>query len=271
MFGGQFFAVGQNDGVRVQKPGVGADEFKPAAFQLLHPVIGKFPDQPVFARHDLREVKAQLRGLKPPGGSSSGQVPDFGGIEQRLGGHAPAQDAQAADLPTALEDHRFQARAGGRPGGGVTAAAAADDRHVEIMFAHAREDAGRTGKIQIETGRIILDDMDMSELIYPRSPRETMAGWSYLPRYVDKIRLHLAGKLHADYQENLGKGFDALWLKHAGVTHEQMLEVVKSSTIDGEVCDWVRIHVQKTPAEKAAHRDELINRPGLGTKRRWSV
>jgi hypothetical protein len=32
---------------------------------------------------------------------------------------------------------------------------------------------------------------------------------SYLPRYIDKIRLHLAGKLHADYQENLGKGLTA--------------------------------------------------------------
>jgi hypothetical protein len=36
-------------------------------------------------------------------------------------------------------------------------------------------------------------------------PRETMCGWMHLPRYIDKIRLHLAGKLHADYQPNLGK------------------------------------------------------------------
>ena len=104
----------------------------------------------------------------------------------------------------------------------------------------------------------------MSDLIYPRSPRETMNGWSYLPRYVDKIRLHLAGKLHADYQENLGKGFDAMWLKHAGVTHEQMLQVVKDSLTDGEVCDWVRLNVKKTPAEKAAHREDLLSRPQAG-------
>ena len=97
----------------------------------------------------------------------------------------------------------------------------------------------------------------MSELIYPRSPRETMAGWTYLPRYLDKIRLHLAGKLHADYQENLGKGFDAMWLKHAGVTHEQMLALVKASLTDGQVCDWVFHNVKKTAAEKAAHRDDL--------------
>ena len=101
----------------------------------------------------------------------------------------------------------------------------------------------------------------MSEIIYPRSPRETMDGWRYLPRYVDKIRLHLAGKLHADYQENFGKGFDGFWLKAAGVTHEQMIDVVKNSITDGEVCDWVRKNVKKSPAEKATHRNDMLSKP----------
>ena len=104
----------------------------------------------------------------------------------------------------------------------------------------------------------------MSNIIYPRSPREIMDGWSYLPRYIDKIRLHLAGRLHADYQENLGKGFDGTWLKAAGVTHEQMLEVVKHSITDGEVCDWVRQYVKKSPAEKSAHWADVLSRPKAG-------
>jgi len=104
----------------------------------------------------------------------------------------------------------------------------------------------------------------MSEIIYPRSPRETMDGWSYLPRYVDKIRLHLAGKLHSDYQENLGKALDGFWLKAAGVTHEQFVAVVKNSVTDGEVCDWVHKHVKKSPAEKAAHTKDLLSRPLAG-------
>ena len=90
----------------------------------------------------------------------------------------------------------------------------------------------------------------MEKRICPRSPRETMDGWMYLPRYIDKIRLHLAGKLHSDYTENLGKGFDALWLKAAGLTHDKMLEVVKNSITDGEVCDWVRQNVKRTPPKK---------------------
>jgi hypothetical protein len=100
----------------------------------------------------------------------------------------------------------------------------------------------------------------MSEIIYPRSPREMMSGWVYLPRFVDKIRLHLAGKLHADYQENFTKGFDGTWLKAAGVTAEQMIEVVKNSITDGQVADWVAKNVKKSPAEKKAHADLVLNR-----------
>jgi hypothetical protein len=101
----------------------------------------------------------------------------------------------------------------------------------------------------------------MSEIIYPRSPRETMDGWHYLPRYIDKIRLHLAGRLHADYQENFGKAFDGAWLKAAGLTHEQFVAVVKNSLTDGEVYDWVRKNVQRTAAEKDAHWQDISSRP----------
>ncbi len=104
----------------------------------------------------------------------------------------------------------------------------------------------------------------MNQIIYPRSPRETMDGWHYLPRYIDKIRLHLAGKLHSDYTENFGKGFDGLWLKTAGVTHEQMIDVVKNSLTDGQVCDWVRQNDKKTDAEKEAHWQEMYHRPKPG-------
>lgn len=92
----------------------------------------------------------------------------------------------------------------------------------------------------------------MNSPVYPRSPRETMAGWVYLPRFIDKIRLQLAGKLHPDYQQNFAhKGFDARWLKAAGLTPDEFIAVVRASTTDGEVCDWVRNHVRR-PEEQAA-------------------
>ncbi len=101
----------------------------------------------------------------------------------------------------------------------------------------------------------------MSKPIFPRSPRETMCGWVHLPRYLDKIRLHLAGQLHPDYRENLGRGFDGQWLAAAGLTHAQMIEVVRQTITDGEVCDWVRGQVKKTDAQKAAHREEVLSFP----------
>jgi hypothetical protein len=101
----------------------------------------------------------------------------------------------------------------------------------------------------------------MSDILYPRSPRETMCGWMHLPRYVDKIRLHLAGMLHADYQPNYGKGFDGAWLKAAGVIHEQFVEVVKNTMTDGQVADWVYKNVRKSDADKNAHANGMLDYP----------
>jgi hypothetical protein len=98
------------------------------------------------------------------------------------------------------------------------------------------------------------------EIIYPRSPREVMSGWVYLPRFVDKIRLHLAGKLHPDYANNFKQGFDARWLEAAGLSAEQFIEVVRGSITDGQVADWVRQNVRKTDAEKKAFADLILNR-----------
>lgn len=88
-----------------------------------------------------------------------------------------------------------------------------------------------------------------------------MCGWMHLPRFIDKIRLHFAGKLHADYQPNFCKGFDGRWLEAAGVEANNFLEVVRKSITDGEVCDWVFKNVKKSDAEKAAHRKHMLDYP----------
>ena len=115
---------------------------------------------------------------------------------------------------------------------------------------------------KIDSLVVSANHLRMSEIIFPRSPRETMDGWPHLPRYVDKIRLHLAGKLHADYQPNYGtRGFDKSWLEAAGVTHTQMLDVVKVSITDGQVCDWVKKNVKKSTADKATFLAGMLNYP----------
>ncbi len=88
-----------------------------------------------------------------------------------------------------------------------------------------------------------------------------MNGWMHLPRFIDKIRLHFAGQLHPDYQANLCKGFDGLWLEMAGVNSDQFLEVVRNSITDGQVCDWVRRHARPGEDLRAAHRQRMLNYP----------
>lgn len=87
-----------------------------------------------------------------------------------------------------------------------------------------------------------------------------MSGWVYLPRFVDKIRLHLSGKLEAAYQENFTKGFDGAWLKAAGLSADAFIDVVKNTVTDGEVADWVAKNVLKPEADKTALRDFILNR-----------
>ena len=83
----------------------------------------------------------------------------------------------------------------------------------------------------------------------------------HLPRFIDKVRLHLAGKLHADYENNFCKGFDGSWLEMAGVDAQTFINVVRNSITDGEVCDWVRKNVNKPDSVKAAHRERMLNYP----------
>lgn len=101
----------------------------------------------------------------------------------------------------------------------------------------------------------------MNEVIFPRSPRETMCGWMHLPRYIDKIRLHLAGKLHPDYQPNFGKGFDGMWLEAAGLTHDSFIDVVRQTICDGQVADWVMKNVKKSEAAKASLAAAMFDYP----------
>jgi Domain of unknown function (DUF5069) len=103
-------------------------------------------------------------------------------------------------------------------------------------------------------------ELTMSDIIYPRSPREMMAGWVHLPRFIDKIRLHLAGKLPADYQENFTKGFDGAWLQAAGLSAQPFIDTVKNTITDGQVYDWVIRNVKKTDAEKATFNNHVLNR-----------
>ena len=67
----------------------------------------------------------------------------------------------------------------------------------------------------------------MNDIIHPRSPRETMDGWIHLPRYIDKIRLHLVGRGASIETMTLSRMICANWSSMAAVIiHHWSMEKV---------------------------------------------
>ena len=78
-------------------------------------------------------------------------------------------------------------------------------------------------------------------MIRLRSPFEKLAGCYHLARITDKIRLHLAEALPADYQMPLfhPRGLDGFFIDHFGLTKEELLEMVSASAQDdAKVAAW---------------------------------
>jgi hypothetical protein len=73
---------------------------------------------------------------------------------------------------------------------------------------------------------------------FPCSPYQATKGLVYFPRMLDKIRLHAAGQLPADYHEFLGDGFDGRCLKFLGVSYEDVKKQVAAGGSDEQVLDW---------------------------------
>lgn len=77
------------------------------------------------------------------------------------------------------------------------------------------------------TGEILLD------LPSPYQPHP--CGLLHLPRFLAKIRKHLAGQLPKSYQRNFTKGFDGFLCLHLGIDPQDIIEIVRVSESESEV------------------------------------
>lgn len=75
----------------------------------------------------------------------------------------------------------------------------------------------------------------------------------YFGRMADKIRLHAAGKLPADYHANLGIGFDGRTCNFLGIGYESLKSRVLSGGCDEHILDWAH-------AEGGARTDDECHR-----------
>jgi gluconokinase len=60
----------------------------------------------------------------------------------------------------------------------------------------------------------------------------------YFGRMLDKIRLHAAGRLPADYHANLGVGFDGRTCAFLGLSYPDLVARVKAGGTDEEILAW---------------------------------
>lgn len=73
-----------------------------------------------------------------------------------------------------------------------------------------------------------------------RSPYDRLGGLVFFGRMLDKIRLHAAGKLHADYNKNIGKGFDMRCAEHLGVPYDEIVKRTVEGGTAEEILSWCR-------------------------------
>ena len=89
-----------------------------------------------------------------------------------------------------------------------------------------------------------------------RSPHDKVGGLVYFGRMLDKIRLHEAGQLPADYVANLGERdwyfYDARCCRFLGVKHSALVKRVKRGGTDAQILRWCFQQGGKRTAEQIA-------------------
>lgn len=75
-------------------------------------------------------------------------------------------------------------------------------------------------------------------------------GLLHLPRFIAKIRKHLAGGLPKSYQRNFTKGFDGFLCLHLGIDPQEVVEIVRTSSSDEELDERLK---QLFPSDLKAH------------------
>jgi hypothetical protein len=90
-----------------------------------------------------------------------------------------------------------------------------------------------------------------------------LGGLYFLPRTLDKIRLHARGALHPDHHAFLGQGFDGRLCHFLGVSYDALKARTLAGGSDEEILDWCRQHGRPLTEQ------DLIIWNGFAAKRGW--
>jgi hypothetical protein len=95
-----------------------------------------------------------------------------------------------------------------------------------------------------------------------RSCYEMVGGIVYFGRMLDKIRLHAAGTLPADYHANLGGGFDSRCVNFLGVNYADIVARLKQGGSDEEILQWCFEQGRKPTAEQIEIWNDFMRKRG---------
>ncbi|MBI3812329.1 MAG: DUF5069 domain-containing protein [Nitrospirae bacterium] len=87
----------------------------------------------------------------------------------------------------------------------------------------------------------------MNKSIPLRSPRQMLGGYVFLPRLIDKVRLHAKEKLPQEYVGNLlkpGLTLDGRFLTFTGLDAEELRRAILEPKTNEEVLAWVECHAK---------------------------
>lgn len=97
-------------------------------------------------------------------------------------------------------------------------------------------------------------------LSYPRTGTDRVGDLIFLPRMLDKIRLHEAGRLPPDY--NLGGGLDTRLCRFLGVAYDEVVARVKEGLDDEALLAWCHAHGRKPSEEEVLYFNAFMLKRG---------
>ncbi len=95
-----------------------------------------------------------------------------------------------------------------------------------------------------------------------RSPTVKVGDLVYFARMIDKIRLHSVHQLPADYQPNLGGGFDERALTFLWIDYPALVDRVKEGGTDEEILEWAFTQGRRPSAEEIEIWNEFMRKRG---------
>jgi hypothetical protein len=94
------------------------------------------------------------------------------------------------------------------------------------------------------------------------SPYEKVGGLVWVARMLRKIRVNAEGRLPADYQPFLGKGFDGRCCRFLGVDYAKVVERTLRGGTDEEILEWCLANGTRPSQDMVAVWNEYMIKRG---------